>query len=345
MPRAASRTSLGHAVEPGEDVADQDRQRVQRQAGRPPSPADSPKNGQQQREHRQRRDRVEQRGQSRAPGRPDSRTAGRAAPAETRSARPSTTDATVMATCWTVASVSSGCARAQVLAADPVVALQAALRTGRPLSSSMARIRGPNPTACDRSPAPTDNRRPALARHMHGNMASRATTRPRDPMTGSRHDPVRAGHQALPGRHRRGRGPVLRGRRGRAGHAGRPVRLRQDHHDEDGQPAGRAHQRPHLPGRRGHRRRRPGRAAPPHRLRHPAGRAVPAPDGPGEHRDRPASARLEARRRPGRGPPNCSTWSASTRPSTATATRTSSPAASASASGWPGRWPPTRPCC
>ena len=74
------------------------------------------------------------------------------------------------------------------------------------------------------------------------------------------HDPIRACHQALPGRHDRRRRPVLRGRRGRTGHARRTVGLRQDHHDEDGQPAHRADRRPDTAGRRGHRRHRPGRS-------------------------------------------------------------------------------------
>lgn len=51
------------------------------------------------------------------------------------------------------------------------------------------------------------------------------------------------------------------------------------------------------------------------------------------------------RGRAGRAPPNSSTWSASTRPSTQTATPSSCPAASANAWAWHGRSPPTRPSC
>ncbi|CAA9323817.1 MAG: ABC transporter, ATP-binding protein (cluster 13, osmolytes), partial [uncultured Frankineae bacterium] len=106
------------------------------------------------------------------------------------------------------------------------------------------------------------------------------------------HDPARGREQALPRRHGRrpAAGPV--GAPGRDRLPGRPVGVRQDDHDEDGQPARGAHDRAHRAGRRGRDAGRPGAAAPPHRLRHPAGRPVPPPAGLGERRDRPVAARL-----------------------------------------------------
>ena len=58
-----------------------------------------------------------------------------------------------------------------------------------------------------------------------------------------------------------------------------PVRLRQDDHDEDGEPAHRADGRPDHDRRRGRHEPARGRAAAADRLRHPAGRPLSAPHG------------------------------------------------------------------
>ena len=124
-----------------------------------------------------------------------------------------------------------------------------------------------------------------------------------------------------------------------------PSGLRQDDDDEDDQPADRADDRPDPARRRGRHPRRPRPAAPPDRLRHPEHRAVPAPDRAHQRRHRAAAARLgqaadpdpgrraAGDRRPRPGRPR--------RP----LPRASSPAVSGSGPAWPGRWPPTPPCC
>ena len=97
-------------------------------------------------------------------------------------------------------------------------------------------------------------------------------------------------------------GTVDGGRQRRHGGAGRrdlraarSVRLRQDHDDEDDQPAGRADVGQDLHRRARHRRGRRGHAAPHDRLRDPADRPVPEHDGRGEHLRRARPARLGRR--------------------------------------------------
>ena len=94
--------------------------------------------------------------------------------------------------------------------------------------------------------------------------------------------------------------------------ARRAVRLRQDDHHADDQPADRAHRGASCStARTSHASTRP--AAPRHRLRDPAGRPVPAPDHREQHRDRAEAARLGQARGPRRGSTSCSSWSAWTR--------------------------------
>ena len=142
-----------------------------------------------------------------------------------------------------------------------------------------------------------------------------------------------------------GRQALARGPGGRDLRARRPVGLRQDHRDADGQPPDRHHRAATSSRRQERQGAQAGRAAPRDRLRDPADRPVPAPDRRRQHRDGPEAARLgqgahpRARRRaarahlarPRRGP----------RP----LPRRSCRAASASASASPAPSPPTRRCC
>ena len=114
-------------------------------------------------------------------------------------------------------------------------------------------------------------------------------------------DPIRQGPQGVRRRHGRRRGTVPRRPARRAGRPGRALRLRQDHVDEDGQPADRTDVGADLRRRQGHPQRGPDPAAPPHRLRHPEHRPVPAPHHQRERRHRPRAARLGQDPQPGQG--------------------------------------------
>ena len=109
----------------------------------------------------------------------------------------------------------------------------------------------------------------------------------------SRRAGVRRGDQALPRRRRpRRRQALLEGPRRGDLRARRPVRLRQDDRDADGQPDDRHLRRRHprrRPQRQGARRRRP---AARDRLRDPADRPLPAPHDRRQRRHRPAPAGL-----------------------------------------------------
>ena len=116
-----------------------------------------------------------------------------------------------------------------------------------------------------------------------------------------------------------GRRPVARGPRRRDLRARRPVGLRQDDRDADGQPDDRHHVGRH-PARRAQRQGAQARgAAPQHRLRHPADRPVPAPHDRREHRDGPEAARAGTSGASPRASTSCSSSSASTRTRCATA--------------------------
>ena len=121
--------------------------------------------------------------------------------------------------------------------------------------------------------------------------------------------------QALPRRHGRGRSELdLDVAARRAGRPRRPVRLRQDHHDADGQPADRADVRPDPARRRG-RHRAPTRSS-------CAAASATSSSRSGCSRTRrsgsnvatvPAAARLGPRAHAASGPTSCSSWSGSTR--------------------------------
>ena len=112
--------------------------------------------------------------------------------------------------------------------------------------------------------------------------------------TSPRGDPrVPKRHEALSGpAGARRRLALARGAGRRDLRAGRPVGLRQDHRDADGQPHDQHHRRRH-PARWPQRdRAQAGRPAPRDRLRDPADRAVPASVGGRQHRHRAAAAGL-----------------------------------------------------